>query len=613
MLTTGPGRDDPTDPSAGLKSGASPDPRTGPSAADLAVVIPTVGRWDILERTLGGLRAQSTLGFEVIVVSDGAGPPPSGLTLPGGARFITQRAAGPGAARNRGVAETDRSLVLFLGDDMIPVPDLVGTHLATHGRHPGPDAAVLGRVDWHPEVIGNRLNQWLDTSGTQFDYSNIERERAGAGSVDYDVGFGRFYSCNVSLKRSLFDSVGGFDESFIFYYEDLDLAWRLSDKGLRLLYAPTALTLHLHGYDWAGIENRFRGIALGEKLMAREHPDFEPFFLQRITSAVAHRSLPQPWAGRVERLIGATLARASERIPSRRTGLVAKARAMTDTAYHRRLAGSFLQAWSSADEVCELRDYLGEEFRPELLIHHEEEADKEADGAPDESTFYRTSRVYLYDLTAFAMGPTKQPYLSELTRHVTPGGRILDYGCGIGSDGLRLSAMGYDVSFADFDNPSTRYLRWRLDHRGLKSSVYDIDVDDIPSDFDAVYCLDVIEHVPDPHAFLSRLESLGRLVMVNFLEPEPGDTHLHRDLDVAGLVGRAERHGLLSYRVHHGRSHLVVYRSTDAARGWSSKAARWEGQARHRLSRVGDRAARALDQARPAGDRLRALARRAKP
>ncbi|MHB1784812.1 MAG: glycosyltransferase family 2 protein, partial [Acidimicrobiales bacterium] len=386
MPRTRPGGDEPTDPSAGLSEGASADPTTGLGAGDLAVVIPTVGRWDILERTLGGLRAQSAPGFEVIVVSDGAGPPPSGLTQAGGARFITQRGAGPGAARNRGVSETDRGLVLFLGDDMVPDPGLVGAHLATHGRHPGLDVAVLGRVDWHPEVAGNRLNQWLDTSGTQFDYANIERERARAGSVDYDVGFGRFYSCNVSLKRSLFDSVGGFDESFIFYYEDLDLGWRLSDEGLRLLYAPEALTLHLHAYDWAGIENRFRGIALGEKLMARAHPSFEPFFFQRITAAAPHRSLPQPLSGWAERLIGAASARASERIPSQRPGLIARAQARTDTAYHRRLARPFLQAWSSADEVCELRDYLGDEFRPELLIHHEEEVDREAQGAPNEST-----------------------------------------------------------------------------------------------------------------------------------------------------------------------------------------------------------------------------------
>jgi len=556
---------------------------TTPGATELTVVIPTMGRWEILEQTLGGLEAQTATGFEVIVVSDGAGPPPRQLMGLGETHFVTQTAAGPAAARNRGVGESTRSLILFLGDDMVPAADLVSIHVTTHGQHPDPQVAVLGRVEWHPEVAGNRLNRWLEDSGTQFDYANMDQEKGVVGDEAYDPGFGRLYSSNLSLKRSLFDSVGGFDESFIFYYEDLELGWRLSEKGLRIVYRPEALARHLHAYDWVGLEDRFRGIALGEKLLGTMRPDFHPFFQQRIMAAGPPAS---SWGYRAERLIGPGSAWAAAHAPPSRPGLAAKLRDRADTAYHRCLAGPFLEAWSTADEMCELRDYLGTEFRPELLIHHKEELEREADAATDELSFYRTSQSYLYDLTAFAMSPTKQPYLAELSRLVSPGARILDYGCGIGSDGLRLANLGYQVSFADFDNPSTRFLRWRLERRGLSSRVYDIDTDDIPTDFDTVFCFDVIEHVPDPSAFLSRLESLGDVVIVNFLEPDPRDTHLHRDLDIGALVARAERHGLLYYRIHHGRSHLVAYRSSGSGSLWTSRAVRWRGQVLHGHSRV---------------------------
>ena len=65
-------------------------------------------------------------------------------------------------------------------------------HLDAHVRHPDQSSAVLGHVDWHPEVPRNAVVRWLEWSGTQFDYPNI------AGT---DAGWGRFYSCNVSLKR----------------------------------------------------------------------------------------------------------------------------------------------------------------------------------------------------------------------------------------------------------------------------------------------------------------------------------------------------------------------------------------------------------------------------
>src|SRR5207248_483828 len=80
----------------------------------------------------------------------------------------------------------------------------------------------------------------------------------------------------------------------------------------------------------------------------------------------------------------------------------------------------------------------------------------------------------------FAMSGTKLPYHGDLERIVPSGSRLLDYGCGIGSDGLRLLDRGYRVEFADFDNPSARYLRWRLDRREIAAAVHDVERD-VPS------------------------------------------------------------------------------------------------------------------------------------
>jgi SAM-dependent methyltransferase len=214
-------------------------------------------------------------------------------------------------------------------------------------------------------------------------------------------------------------------------------------------------------------------------------------------------------------------------------------------------------------EEAELREYLGDGFEMERLWHYQEQLDAEFAASDDEEEFYRTSRGYLYNLTAFAMTGTKLPYLRELTRIVPPAARLLDYGCGIGSDGLLLLEAGYRVEFADFANPSTEYLRWRLKRRGLDAPIHDLAAD-VPGGFDAAYAFDVIEHVPDPFAFLSEMERRARLVEVNFLEPEPGDQDLHHELPIATLLAHVAEHRLHYYRVLHGRSHLMVYGSAPA-------------------------------------------------
>ena len=157
------------------------------------------------------------------------------------------------------------------------------------------------------------------------------------------------------------------------------------------------------------------------------------------------------------------------------------------------------------------------------------------------------------------MSQTKLPYLRTLLRHVPEGGSLLDYGCGIGSDGLLLAGVGYEVAFADFDNPSTAYLSWRLRRRGLKASVYDLGAE-VPGGFDAAFAFDVIEHVEDPFELLAQLEARAGIVAVNLLEDDGNDTSLHRSLPIRALTGHAARRGLLSYTRHHrGRSHLLVY------------------------------------------------------
>lgn len=211
-------------------------------------------------------------------------------------------------------------------------------------------------------------------------------------------------------------------------------------------------------------------------------------------------------------------------------------------------------------EWSELRAYLGPAFDTRLAEQHEQAVIDEWEAASSEEELYRTSHAYLYDLTAFATHPTKLPYHDAIVAAFPDGARLLDVGCGIGWDGLRLLEAGYDVSFADFDNPSVAYLRWRLERRGLSATVHDLDAGPLPGDHDLTYCFDVLEHVADPFALLGRMEGTAAQVLVNVLEPEPGETPVHHALPVDAVLAHVRERGLLQHDLLNVRSHLVRYR-----------------------------------------------------
>lgn len=308
--------------------------------SDLAVVIPTRDRWSVLARTLDALSRQTVCGFETIVAVDGEDQRvPREVEDRIEVRLLVGERGGPGVARNRGARVTDRPLLLFLGDDIVPTPTLVAHHLASHDQQPAAEAAVLGRVEWHPELRSDRLLRWLEWSGSQFDYRAL-----GMRPAD-DVGFGRFYSSNVSLKQAIFTRAGGFDPDFRSAdYEDIDLGWRLERLGMRLGYEPDALGWHLHGYSWADVERRYANRARAERVMLAKHSWFEPWFHERIAASAS-----QPPTSRVWPLI-------VDRVPEKAGRTRAWVEARANRWYHQRLAPAFLNAWEHGQDTAQPRE-----------------------------------------------------------------------------------------------------------------------------------------------------------------------------------------------------------------------------------------------------------------
>jgi GT2 family glycosyltransferase len=290
---------------------------------------------DTLARVLDALERQDALpaSFEVIVVADAAETDPGAVEGAISDReYSVRRLEGliPGASsnRNQGWKAARGQLVLFIDDDTIPDTRLISEHLAWHAENPQAEVGVLGHVRWARELRVTPFMRWLER-GIQFDYAHIPGT---------DAGWGRFYTANVSLKRSFIERVGGFDEQrFPYGCEDTDFAYRASKLGFRLLYDRRAEVEHVHAMTLSYWRRRIRRTAVSERRLVTVHPELQPYFRDMFDRAAA---LP-PASGR-----GILLDRV---VPSWVPWLGPRVRRSVDVAYRQALAPEFLDAWESAE------------------------------------------------------------------------------------------------------------------------------------------------------------------------------------------------------------------------------------------------------------------------
>jgi glycosyltransferase involved in cell wall biosynthesis len=302
------------------------DPLTS-SRPLISVVIPTLRKHAVLARCLAALEAQRIdwRHVEVILVEDAAS-----IDVPavGGVRTLRASRPGASAARNCGWQNARAPVVLFLDDDIVAGPDLVHEHWAWHEREPGEDVGVLGHVEWARELRVTPFMRWVD-DGRQFDYGSIR---------GHEAHWWHLYTANVSVKRSLLEHVGGFDEvRFPFGYEDLDLGRRMYDTaGFRLLYNRRASAEHLAPVTLEDWQRRIGRIAMSERRFVETYPDADAYFYKLFSEAAA---LP-PARSRGARLAGL--------VPRWVPLLGPRVHASADWYFRQALAPGFLEAWEAA-------------------------------------------------------------------------------------------------------------------------------------------------------------------------------------------------------------------------------------------------------------------------
>lgn len=92
------------------------------------------------------------------------------------------------------------------------------------------------------------------------------------------IEIGMAYGAALLISRSIFEKVGGFDEKYFLYYEDVDLCRKVRISGRKIFYYPKLEITHLVGAT-KSIENKF---LLNTKSARIYHGNFKYFLLQLI-------------------------------------------------------------------------------------------------------------------------------------------------------------------------------------------------------------------------------------------------------------------------------------------------------------------------------------------
>jgi GT2 family glycosyltransferase len=160
-----------------------------------------------------------------------------------------ERKEGLAGAYNRGAERGAASLLLFINDDVLVEEESLRSLVAALDEHPAAVAAAGRLVD--PNDGGTQIEylpQPFPTLKSQVAML-VGRTRPAEGLSNKDtVVIDQPPGACLLVRRKAFRAIGGWDENFEFWYEDVDLARRLRAQG-DVLYVPSATFAHVGGHS----------------------------------------------------------------------------------------------------------------------------------------------------------------------------------------------------------------------------------------------------------------------------------------------------------------------------------------------------------------------------
>lgn len=238
----------------------------------ISVILCSYNGEKTISQALDALTNLNYPNYELLVINDGSTDNTAQIAESYPVKLINIKSSGLSKARNTGLFLAKGEIVAYLDDDAYPEKDWLH-YLALSFRDESfsafggpnlvpPDAPFMETcIDYVP---GNPTHILLS--------DRLAEHIPG---------------CNMAFRKELLQEIGGFDEQFVTAGDDVDVCWRLQERGLKIGYSPAAIVWHHRRPDASKFWKQQSGYGRSEAMLEKKWP-------QKYNS-LGHHS----WSGRI--------------------------------------------------------------------------------------------------------------------------------------------------------------------------------------------------------------------------------------------------------------------------------------------------------------------------
>ncbi|PWK84159.1 GT2 family glycosyltransferase [Lentzea atacamensis] len=201
--------------------------------------------------------------------------------LPGAKIVTSDQNLGFAGGCNLGVEHATGSVLAFLNNDARADRNWVRTAIKVFHAEPTVGAVASKVLDWDGQKI-----DFVDGGLTWFGMGykrHAGQDDTGAYDAPQDVLFGT--GSALFVRAEVYRELGGFDDRFFMFYEDVDLGWRLNLRGWRVRYEPASLTFHRHHASMSSIDHSRELFLLERNALAALYKNFSDETLAKVLPA----------------------------------------------------------------------------------------------------------------------------------------------------------------------------------------------------------------------------------------------------------------------------------------------------------------------------------------